>query len=59
MIRVGKQHMVILHADDFMSSHVDPKFNDDFNEGTNCNDGKHREVNYSKGNFTHVPYNEP
>ena len=31
----GKQHTVRFHVDDLMSSHVDPKVNDDFEKWLN------------------------
>ena len=40
-IKVGKQHTVILHVDDYMSSHVNPNVNDKLKEWINHNYDKH------------------
>ena len=48
-IILGKQHPVIFHEDDAMSSHVNPKVNDKFKLCMNRNYGKHNEVKTNRG----------
>ncbi len=45
----GKQHTIGFHVDDLMSSHVDPKVNDDFLKWLNDMHGKHGEVKATRG----------
>ena len=40
---------MIFHVDDFITSHVNPKVNDNFKQWTNHNYGKHGEVNANRG----------
>ena len=46
-IKVGKQHTVKLHVDDFMSSNVNPKVNDKFKEWMDRNYVNHGEVKFN------------
>ena len=48
MVR-GKQHTVRFHVDDLMSSHVDPKTNDNFLKWLNKMYGSHGEVKATRG----------
>ena len=46
-INVGKQHTVLFHVDNVMSSHVKHKVDDRFKEWVSLNYLKHGEVNYN------------
>ena len=48
-IKVGKQHTVILHVGNIMSSHVNPKVDDRSKEWMNHNYGNHGEVKANRG----------
>ena len=48
-IKVGKQHTLRFHADNIISSHVNPKVNDNFKEWMNQNHGKNDEVKTNIG----------
>ena len=48
-IQAGKQQTVRLHVENVMSSHVNPKVNDKFNEWMNHNYYKHGEVKANIG----------
>jgi hypothetical protein len=45
----GKQHTVRFHVDDLMSSHVDPKVNDEFHKWLNKMYGSYGEVKTTRG----------
>ncbi len=45
----GKQHTIRFHVDDLMSSHVEPKVNDEFLKWLNDMHGKHGEVKATRG----------
>ena len=46
----GKQHTIRFHVDDVMSSHIDPKINDDFEAWLQANYGQHGPVVTHRGN---------
>jgi hypothetical protein len=46
----GSTHTIKFHVDDFMSSHKDPKVNDNFRSWLNNKYGGHGEVNATRGN---------
>ena len=48
-IKVDNQHTVRFHVDNIMSSHVNPKANDKFQEWMNRNYGKHGDVKANRG----------
>ena len=54
-IKFGKQHALRFHAEDFMSSHVNPKVNYKFKEWMNRNDGNHGEVKSNRGKLHKYP----
>ena len=45
----GKQHTIRFHVDDVMSSHVDPKVNDEFLDWCNMKYGEHGKVKATRG----------
>ena len=54
MIKVVKQHMLIFHGDNVISSHVNTKFNNNFKELMNHNYGNQGEVKPNRGNCTNI-----
>ena len=47
----GKQHTIRFHVDDLMSTHVDPKVNDEFLKWLNSKYGKYGEVKGLRGKY--------
>ena len=47
--KIGSQHMIRFHVDDVMSSHINPKVNDDFDEWLQAKYGEHGKVKAHKG----------
>ena len=45
----GSQHTVLFHVDDFKSSNIDPKVNDEFDTWLQKNYGTHGEVTIHRG----------
>ena len=45
----GKQHTVRFHVDDLMSSHIDPKVNDEFHQWAQSVYGTYKEVTCTRG----------
>ena len=45
----GSQHTIRFHVDDVMSSHINPKVNDDFDEWLQANYGEHGKVKVHRG----------
>ena len=48
-IKRGKQHTIRFHVDDVMSSHVDPRVNDEFAEWLEKMYGQYKKVNPTRG----------
>ena len=48
-MRNGRQQTIRFHVDDLMSSHVDPRVNDDFYEWLNAKYGEHGKVTHKRG----------
>ena len=48
-MRNRRQHTIRFHVDDLMSSHEDPRVNDDFYEWLNAKYGEHGEVTMKRG----------
>ena len=45
----GKQHTIRFHVDDILSSHIDPKVNDDFHKWAQSNYGAYKDVKCTRG----------
>ena len=48
----GSQHTIRFHVDDVMSSHINPKVNDDFDKWLQAKYGEHGKVKAHRGRYT-------